>query len=264
MTLTATAFSSLSSPRVRERVIVSAIQLALAVSLLGLWELAPNLLFDEILVSRPSLIAARTLTWLGNGVLLREAAATLQVVVFGLFLGGAAGVLLGLVCGLSASLERLIEPVVSILFALPKSSFVPLFILWFGISMRQHTIFVSVVVFFFFFFAVFNGIRAVPNALRSMLALSGASPWQKIWLLYLPASFNWLLSGLKLAMPHAFLAAISAEVIASREGLGHLVKANAAASDAAGMFSAVLFLVFLSVTLTGGILYLGERSRWKI
>jgi ABC-type nitrate/sulfonate/bicarbonate transport system permease component len=247
-----------------ERLLVTAIQLALVVSLLAVWQIAPDFLFDEMLVSRPSLIAARLVTWLQNGVLFTQAGFTLQVVLLGLLYGGGIGTILGLTAALVRPVERLIEPAINILFALPKSSFVPLFILWFGISTRQHTIFVSMVVFFFFFFATFNGVRSVPNHLRSMLAISGASPWQKIRFLYLPASFNWLLNGLRLGMPHAFLAAISAEIIASRNGLGHLVKANAAAGDAAGMFAALIFLVFISVTMSSTVLALGARSRWRI
>ena len=110
----------------------------------------------------------------------------------------------------------------------------------------------------------FNGVRSVPLALRNMLSLAGASTWQTIHMLYLPASFDWMLAGLRLAMPQAFVAAITAEVIASREGLGHLVKANAAVMSASGMLSALLCLVLLSVALSATALFLGEHSRWRV
>jgi NitT/TauT family transport system permease protein len=247
-----------------ERMLVFAIQFAIVGGLLAVWELAPNLLFDELLVSRPSLILAQTVKWLGDGVLLEEAFATLKVVFSGLLWGGLAGMVLGITAALWRPFELVVEPIVNVLFALPKSAFMPLFILWFGISFRQHAIFTAMVVFFFFFFAVFNGVRSVPNALRSMLAISGASSWQAIHLLYLPASFSWLIAGLRLAMPQAFVAAITAEIIASREGLGHLVKANAAVMNPAGMFAALIFLVLVSVALSATVLSLGQRARWHV
>jgi ABC-type nitrate/sulfonate/bicarbonate transport system permease component len=67
-----------------------------------------------------------------------------------------------------------------------------------------------------------------------------------------------------LAMPQAFVAAITAEIIASREGLGHLVKANAAVMNPAGMFAALLFLVLLSVALSATVLSFGQRARWHV
>jgi NitT/TauT family transport system permease protein len=247
-----------------DRALVFAIQFAIVGGFFAVWELDPNLLFDEMLVSRPSLILAQMVKWLSDGVLLGEAFATLKVVFSGLLWGGLAGMVLGITAALWRPFELVVEPIVNVLFALPKSAFMPLFILWFGISFRQHAIFTATVVFFFFFFAVFNGVRSVPNALRSMLAISGASSWQAIHLLYIPASFNWLLAGLRLAMPQAFVAAITAEIIASREGLGHLVKANAAVMNPAGMFAALLFLVLLSVALSATVLSFGQRARWHV
>src|SRR5262249_38371055 len=142
------------------------------------WQFAPDSVFDELLVSRPSLIFTQTVTWLNDGTLWQQSTATAKVVLGGLLLGGLAGVALGIAAALIRPVELLIEPIVNVLFALPKSAFMPLFILWFGISARQHTIFTATVVFFFFFFAIFNGIRAVPKPLRSMLAITGASTWQ--------------------------------------------------------------------------------------
>jgi NitT/TauT family transport system permease protein len=256
--------STLDSTGRGKSLAVIGIQVAIVGTLLAIWELFPDLLFDETLVGRPSLILTQTIEWLRDGVLLEAAAATLKVVFLGLLYGGAGGIALGLAAALWRPLELLVEPTISVLFALPKSAFMPLFILWFGVSARQHTIFTATVVFFFFFFATFNGVRAVPNALRSMLAIYGAKPWQSAYLLYLPASFSWLLAGVRLAMPQAFLAAITSEIIASREGLGHLVKANAAVMNPSGMFAALLCLVLISVALSGTVLFLGQRSRWQV
>jgi ABC-type nitrate/sulfonate/bicarbonate transport system permease component len=251
-------------PLRRDSLLVFAWQAAIVAIVLAVWELAPDSLLDDALVGRPSLIFLQSVKWLRSGVLLEEGLATLAVVLGGLLCGGLAGIALGLAAGLCAPVERLVEPVINVLFALPKAAFVPLFILWFGIGARQHTIFVAVVVFFLFFFAMFNGVRSVPNALRSMLAIVGASTWQAIRLLYLPASFNWLMTGVRLALPQAFLAAISAEIIASRNGLGQLVKANAAVMNAPGMFAALFFHVLLSVICSGVVLFLGERGRWRL
>jgi len=249
------------SDRRAGRLIVLACQLAIAAAFVAAWQFLPGSVLDEMLVSRPSLVLEQTIKWLADGVLLGAAFATLKVVFAGLLFGGIGGIALGLGAALWRPLELVTEPIVNVLFALPKSAFVPLYILWFGISFRQHAVFTATVVFFFFFFATFNGVRSVPAALRNMLSLSGASTWQAIRLLYLPASAGWFLAGLRLAMPQAFLAAITAEVIASREGLGHLVKANAAVMDAAGMLSALLFLVLLSVALSAVVLRFGERWR---
>jgi len=240
------------------------VQAALVAAVLALWQFAPDLVhFDELLMSKPSSIAERTIQWIGSGILLTQGLATLKVVAGGLLFGGIVGFLVGLCAGLIPPVERMVEPVISAFFALPKSSLVPLFILWFGISTKQHIIFASLIVFFFFFFSTVQGIRSVPKSLNDMLSIIGASPFQKFYLLYLPASFKWLLTGARLALPHAFTGAISAEIIASFDGLGYLVKANAGIMDAAGMFSAIFFLLAMSVLISSTALFLGRRLQTR-
>lgn len=243
-----------------ETISVVAVQLGIVAAVVGIWQVAPNLIFDETLIGRPSEAVTQSLDWIRSGVLLREGLATLAVVLLGLTFGGAAGLAPGLLAGLSRPAERLLEPAINAFAAMPKSTLVPLFILWFGVSTRQEVVFFSLVVFFFFFFATAGGIRSISRSSRNMLAILGASAWQTIYILYIPASFDWLLAGARLAMPHA----ITTEIIASRGGLGHLVKTSAAVLNPAGVFSAVFFVVLLSVLFSGALQFVGSRLRWHI
>ena len=239
----------------------AAIVLAIGLS----WECAPNRVLDELLWSRPSAIYFQTVTWLMDGTLLRNALATLKTVVTGMVIGGGAvGIAGGLLAGASRAVARLVIGPIEALFALPKITLVPLFILWMGIGALQHIVFTALVVFFFFFFATFNGMRGIPAALTNTLALAGASRLQRITILYLPASFGWIVIATRLALPYAFVAAVSTEVIASTSGLGHLVKGSSSIMNSAGMFSAMLALLLVSL----GASYLANaaaaKSRWKL
>ena len=118
--------------------------------------------------------------------------------------------------------------------------------------------------FFFFFFSVYNGARSVPIGLRNALSMTGASPAQTIRILYLPASLGWMIIALRLAMPYAFVAAVSTEVIASTSGLGYLVKNSASVMNSAGMFSAMFMLLFVSMASSGLVNTLAKRNRWNI
>jgi len=250
--------------RDRRSLKVVATQAAIVLALGWIWELAPSWLLEELLWSRPSAILAQTTAWLADGTLPRHAFATLRTVVAGMTIGGLAGIAAGLYAGASRTVARLIIGPIEALFALPKITLVPLFILWMGIGALQHVAFTALVVFFFFFFAMVNGMRAVPAALRNTLILAGASTLQRIHILYLPASFGWIVIAIRLALPYAFVAAVSTEVIASTAGLGHLVKGSASVMNAAGMFAAMLAL--LAVSLTASLLanVAAARSRWKL
>jgi NitT/TauT family transport system permease protein len=246
------------------RIAVHSVQAIIIALLILVWEFAPSRLLDELLWSRPSAIYQQMLQWLASGILLSNALVTLKTVLIGIFFGGSTGVLFGLLAGLNPSTSRLVNGPIEALFAVPKITLVPLFILWFGIGAFQHVVFTSLVVFFFFYFSMYNGVRSVPVSLRNTFRLSGASPAQSIRILYLPASLGWIVIALRLAMPYAFVAAVSTEVIASTDGLGNLVKNSASIMNSAGMFSAMLALLFVSIVCSTIVNRIANNSRWKL
>jgi NitT/TauT family transport system permease protein len=228
------------------------------------WQFAPNQMLDELLWSRPSAIYSQTVTWLMDGTLLSNALVTLKTVIAGMVIGGAVGIAGGLLAGASRAVARLVIGPIEALFALPKITLVPLFILWMGIGAFQHIVFTALVVFFFFFFATLNGMRSIPAALTNTLALAGASRLQRITILYLPASFGWIVIATRLALPYAFVAAVSTEVVASTSGLGHLVKGSSSIMNSAGMFSAMLALLLVSMVASYLANAAAAESRWKL
>jgi NitT/TauT family transport system permease protein len=246
------------------RLQVLGVQLFIVGALIVGWELAPNWMLEELLWSRPSAILAQTTIWLSDGTLIQHASATLGTVATGMLIGGAIGIAVGLSAGASRTVGRLIVGPIEALFALPKITLVPLFILWMGIGALQHTVFTALVVFFFFFFGMYNGVRGVPAALNDTLTLAGATPFQRVVILYLPASFGWIVIATRLAMPYAFVAAVSTEVIASTSGLGHLVKGSATMMNSAGMFSAMLALLFVSLATSVLANIAAANSRWTL
>lgn len=243
---------------------VLAAQAAIVVAIILGWEFAPNWVLEDLLWSRPSAIVEQAKIWLGDGTLARHALVTLGTVAAGMVIGGVTGIAVGLCAGASRKVAQLIIGPIEALFALPKITLVPLFILWMGIGMVQHVTFTALVVFFFFFFAMFNGVRGIPPALSNTLTLAGASRFQRIAILYLPASFGWIVIATRLAMPYAFVAAVSTEVIASTSGLGHLVKASSTIMNSAGMFAAMLALLFVSLAASSLANFAAARSRWKL
>ena len=54
------------------------------------------------------------------------------------------------------------------------------------------------------------------------------------------------------------------EVIASREGLGHLVKASSSVLDSTGVLAAIVWLVALATSLGLAAVKIAEQSRWRV
>ena len=87
--------------------------------------------------------------------------ATFSAALGGLALGIVVGVLLGVAAALIPLVAELLEPVMSVLNAIPRVILAPLFVIWLGIGIGSKIALSFILVAVLIFFTVFTGIRQV-------------------------------------------------------------------------------------------------------
>jgi ABC-type nitrate/sulfonate/bicarbonate transport system permease component len=116
---------------------------------------------------------------------------------------------------------------------------------------------------FGFFPVVLNTIQGFstvnPQLLRFARA-GGASRWQVLKRVMIPAALPALLTGYRMAFILAFLAIIGGETIASLAGLGHRIIWYAEALQTVKMFAYIVFVILIAVVLNA-LLSLVEANR---
>ena len=237
-------------------------QIAVGVALLGAWEIAGRQ-FGHDWTSLPSLIAVRLGAWL-VGDLWLHALTTAAEMLVGLALGGSAGVVAGLVLGRSPTVATVLRPIIVALYSVPLITMAPLLILWFGLDLEPKIVLVTIVVFFLVFFNTFAGVAAIDGDLIASFQLLGGNRREEFQKVVAPASMVWILSGVKIALPYALVAAVTAEMLAAREGLGSLLARAAAQFDMTGVYTVLFILMVLGMLAAEGGLRL-ERLllRWR-
>src|ERR1700688_4894846 len=115
------------------------------------------------------------------------------------------------------------KPLLFFAFSIPKSIFLPMFILVFGVGFSQK-------VGFGFFSTIFIVIMSTTTAVESvkpenlLVARSyGATPIQTAWRVYVPSMLPVLLEALRISMIFNLTGVMLAEMYASRDGIGHLI-----------------------------------------
>ncbi|NLC35085.1 MAG: ABC transporter permease subunit [Alcaligenaceae bacterium] len=111
----------------------------------------------------------------------------------------------------------------SFLRPLPSMSWIPLSLLWFGITETQKYSIVFMGTFAPALVYVIEATRNVDPLLIRAAQNLGASRWQVMREVILPGSLPQILSGMKVILGLAWTCVISAELIAAREGLGFLI-----------------------------------------
>jgi NitT/TauT family transport system permease protein len=224
-------------------------RLALALILLAIWEYQPsaNLRFW---MSGPIEIVARLWSWILDGSLWGNVGATLLAMALGYALGTASGIALGLTFGLMPRLHRVLSPYIAALYAMPKIALAPLFVIVFGIGIESKIALVALTVFFLVLNSTLDGVRNVDRDLTRALALMGATRFELIGKVLIPATLPWIFTGMRIAVRYAFTNTLLAELIASNSGIGFMIEYYSGVFDATGTYAAILILVIMSVGLT--------------
>jgi len=191
---------------------------------LAFWELACKAgLVDPIFLPPPSAVFAKAAAMAGDGTLLGNVLASARRVMVGFLAATAVAIPLGIMLGTSTWARAAFDPILSFLRPLPSMSWIPLSLLWFGITETQKYSIVFMGTFAPALVYVIEATRNIDPLLIRAAQNLGASRWQVMREVILPGSLPQILSGMKVILGLAWTCVISAELVAAREGLGFLI-----------------------------------------
>ncbi|WP_085316061.1 aliphatic sulfonate ABC transporter permease SsuC [Derxia lacustris] len=140
----------------------------------------------------------------------------------GFALGGALGLGLGLLTGMSRWAEATFDSSVQMVRNIPHLALIPLVILWFGIDEGAKRFLVAAGVFFPLYINTHHGIRAVDRQLIEMARAYGLRGFALYRDVILPGALPNILVGLRFALGVMWLSLIVAETISAQSGIGYM------------------------------------------
>ena len=201
--------------------------LVFGVTLLVFWELiVRGLNVSPVLLPAPSGIAARIAT---SGSVLREDVVQtfFKGALSGYVIGCGAAFLTGVLVDRVPFLRRGLLPVGNFVAALPIVGMAPIMVMWFGFDWQSKAAVVVLMVFFPMLVNTVLGLAAADPMQRDLMATWGASYWQSLFKLRLPAAMPFVFNGLKIATTLALIGAIVAEFFGSPiVGMGFRITAE--------------------------------------
>jgi NitT/TauT family transport system permease protein len=193
-------------------------------ALLALWELLVRAhVLDARFFPAPSAIAGNFVAFARSGELASNLLITLQRILVGFVLGAIPGIAVGLLMGVSRFARAALEPVVAVLYPIPKIALIPLVLLVFGLGEAGKYALVAIGVFFVMSINTQAGVRQLsPTLLETARAfrLRGATLYARV---LLPAALPNVFAGIKLSIGIAIVLAVAAELRAANSGLGFVI-----------------------------------------
>jgi len=150
---------------------------------------------------------------------------TLWTTLAGFAIGVAVGVLLGVIVGSSRFIYSALYPLLVAFNSVPKSAFVPILVVWFGIGTVPAILTAFLICFFPIVVNVATGLATLEPELEDVLRALGATRVDVLTKVGLPRSLPFFFASLKVAITLAFVGTVVSETVASNDGIGYLMMA---------------------------------------
>ncbi len=156
-----------------------------------------------------------------DGSILVATVQTLANAFAGLALGGAAGLVFGILLGSSAIADRLMEFSVESLRPIPSVALIPVAMLMFGFGFRMEIAIVSFASFWPVLILTRNAVAGIDVALIDVARVLRLSPLARTFKIVLPAALPRIFVAFRLAAGIALTVAVTVEVSTNPLGLGY-------------------------------------------
>jgi ABC-type nitrate/sulfonate/bicarbonate transport system permease component len=232
--------------------------------LLALWQAWVSLADLNSIVLPSPVPVARDLfghpaLYLGNTV------QTLTTAAMGLAIGFIFGGLLAAMAWSSRVMATVLTPLGLIFSTVPVVALLPIIARLLGYNISTVIAVVAIAAFFPGFVFVGRGLKELPSGADDLLRVLGAGSWARFRWLVLPSAVPSIMIALRLSVPESVLAAILAEYLIGRSGLGFIFR-ESASRFAMERALAVSLVITLAAVLSFFLAQRAERAvraRWS-
>jgi NitT/TauT family transport system permease protein len=184
-----------------------------------------------------------------NGALLPHLFASLSRIFWALAISALPASLLGLASGRSRRMDSVISPVLYLLHPLPKTAFLPVIMLVFGLGEASKIFLLGFIIFSQMLVSARDAARQVPAELSASVRSLGAGRLGLFRHVVLPACLPALFSGLRVSLGTAAAVLFLAETFATDTGLGYLITDAWTRVAYAEMYAAISSLSLMGLFL---------------
>jgi len=227
-----------------------ALKIAAPLSLILLWQIAvATKLLDARLFPPPSEIAASFGQYAASGELATNAYATLSRLMAGLLIGGVPGTLIGLAMGMNRWVRAYFQPVIALLYPIPKIAILPLFYFIFGTGEAAKWAAVAVGVFFLMAINTEAGVRQIETIYLDVARAYRIRPSSFFFRVLLPGALPNIYAGAKLSIGIGIVLAVAAEYQLTTTGLGFAIFNAQQVLDVERLYAALVAVSLLGFGL---------------
>lgn len=243
--------------------------LSLAVGLLA-WSAVSYLVLDPqrrfMLPPPVDVLRNSLLNWTHLEPMLAALSVTAQVTLAGFLVAVVVGIGTGVLMCQAHWLEKVIYPYAVVVQVIPILAIVPLIGLWLGYGMAARTLVCVLIAVFPIITNTHFGIRSVDRGMHELFTVSGATRWDRLRKLELPAALPAILTGVRTAAGLVVVGAIIGDMFFAKgqPGIGTLLDVYRGRLQSDDLIAAIVLASLFGVLVFGamGLLTRLVVGRW--
>jgi NitT/TauT family transport system permease protein len=190
----------------------------------GIWQLL-NVqgVLDPLIWSSPSRIWSAFYAMVSDGSLGSLCLVSAKLFVAGFAVSVSTGLVIGTILGWYAKTRAVVDPWISMLYAMPGLALVPLLVVAFGSGFRTQVIVVWTVAVFPVIINVSAGVSAIDRRHLEVARSFLATNRDVLWGVALPGAVPFVIAGIQQALSLSLIGVVVAEYFAGNDGLGGLI-----------------------------------------
>jgi NitT/TauT family transport system permease protein len=231
----------------------------------AIWEFFARLPFVPQYLFPPfSEVFKRFILEIVKGSIIKNTLITLFRVLVGFTLGAVSGIALGIFAGINGKFNETMSPLIFLIYPIPSIGWIPVLMVWFGISNAVPIIAVLICSFFPIYLNSIRGVKSVDKSIINAARTMGADRFTLIKNIILPLAMPNIFTGLKLESGMSLRTGVVAEMLAIPSGLGFLLMKGESLIDVSLMFSALFTIAILSIAVDFAVRMIEKRIlRWQ-
>lgn len=241
------------------------VRLGILLLILGAWELLPRTeTVNPMLLPPLSEVLAMLKTQLARPIVQEAILITALEVIVAFIVAVPLGAAAGIAIAEFPYAGAIFKPMLFYVFSIPKSIFLPMFILIFGIGFQQKVAYAAFTTAFVVLMSATAAVESVKSDYVLVARSFGATPMQILLRVYVPSMMPVLLETLRISMIFNFTGVMIAEMYASRTGIGHLISNWGENFQMPQLFAGVILLSVVAIAFNETVRILEARcSTWR-
>mgnify|MGYP003340309390 FL=1 len=188
---------------------------------------------------------------ISDGSLFYGIATSMWRLIVGLAIAIGGGMLLGIFMARVETVNQTIGSLVLGLQSIPSVAWVPLAILWFGLSDAGIVFVTAIGAIFAVTINTYTGVKNINPSFIEAARNMGAKGTQLVTTILIPAAFPYMITGFKQGWAFAWRGVIGAELLFSFLGLGFLLNVGRQLNDVSQVIAMMLVIMGIGILIDG-------------